>query len=66
MIYFCDCCHYAFSADRLPGRCPDCGKQALGMLPAVRPATPAEIADYERVRLEIMKEEKYDKLGEQL
>lgn len=57
MICFCDCCHYTFSAASLPDRCPDCGKQIHNVEPAVRSATAKEIADYERIRQELMEEE---------
>lgn len=56
MICFCDCCHYTFSAASLPDRCPDCGKQIHNGVPAVRAATAKEIADYERIRQELIKE----------
>lgn len=34
--YFCDACHYCFTAEILPDRCPDCGKQEVYGRPAVR------------------------------
>ena len=27
--YFCDACHYCFTAEMLLDRCPDCGKQEV-------------------------------------
>lgn len=39
--YTCDACRYTFESDKLPDRCPDCGKMQ------VRPANEAEIYDYE-------------------
>ena len=58
MIFFCDCCHYTFSAESLPNRCPDCGKQQFSGAPAVREATGREIDEYKRVRIEIAAENK--------
>lgn len=55
--YFCDACHFCFKASILPNRCPDCGKQMIGILPAVRMATEEEIADYVRIRKELVAEE---------
>ena len=40
--YFCDACHYCFTAEQLPERCPDCGKLTAYGHPAVRIATEAE------------------------
>lgn len=57
MICFCDSCHYTFSAESLPDRCPDCGKQQFSGVPAVREATSKEINDYKRIRIEIEQEE---------
>ncbi|MCI5511374.1 MAG: hypothetical protein MR436_13335 [Eubacterium sp.] len=51
--YFCDACHFCFKASIFPGRCPDCGKRMIGILPAVRMATNREIADYIRIREEL-------------
>lgn len=51
--YFCDACHFCFKASILPNCCPDCGKQMIGILPAVRMATNREIADYIRIREEL-------------
>lgn len=56
MIFFCDCCHYTFSAASLPDRCPDCGKQIHNEKPAVRAATTKEMAEYERIQQELMEE----------
>lgn len=56
MIFFCDCCHYTFSAASLPDRCPDCGKQIYSDNPAVRAATAKEIAEYERIQQELIEE----------
>ena len=55
--YFCDACHYCFTAEHLPDRCPDCGKQMLQGYPAVRIATEAEITDYKRIQMELKEEE---------
>ena len=55
--YFCDACHYCFTAEQLPDRCPDCGKQMLQGYPAVRIATEAEITDYRRIQIELNEEE---------
>ena len=55
--YFCDACHYCFTAEQLPDRCPDCGKQMLQGHPAVRIATEAEITDYKRIQMELNEEE---------
>lgn len=56
MIFFCDCCHYTFSAASLPDRCPDCGKQIYNDKPAVRAATTKEMAEYERIQQEFIEE----------
>lgn len=56
MIFFCDCCHYTFSAASLPDRCPDCGRQIHKEKPAVRAATAKEISEYERIQQELMEE----------
>ena len=29
MFYCCDHCHYVFSADVLPHRCPECGEKCV-------------------------------------
>lgn len=55
--YFCDVCHYCFTAKMLPDRCPDCGKQRMHGHPAVRAATGAEITDYRRIQMELKEEE---------
>lgn len=55
--YFCDACHYCFTAERLPDRCPDCGKQMAYGHPAVRTATEKEIDEYQRIRAEIERED---------
>lgn len=39
--YTCDACRYAFESDKLPDRCPNCGKKR------VRPANETEIYDYD-------------------
>ena len=69
-LYTCDACHYTFPADTLLDRCPDCGKETVTTIiklngrerltssPAVRPATEAEIASYERVKKEIEEEDR--------
>lgn len=57
MIFFCDCCHYTFSATSLPDRCPDCGKQIYNDKPAVRAATAKEVDEYVKIRKELKNEE---------
>ena len=54
--YFCDACHYCFTAEQLPERCPDCGKQEVHGHPAVRMATQAEIMDYRQIQMELNEE----------
>ena len=39
--YTCDACRYTFESDKLPDRCPDCGKLQ------VRRANESEIYEYE-------------------
>lgn len=39
--YTCDACRYTFESDKLPDRCPDCGKER------VRSAGESEIYDYD-------------------
>mgnify|MGYP001861453745 FL=1 len=55
--YFCDACHYCFTAEMLLDRCPDCGKQEVHGRPAVRAATEAEIINYRRIQMELKEEE---------
>ena len=55
--YFCDACHYCFTAELLPDRCPDCGKQMSHGRPAVRAATVKEIDEYQRIRAETERED---------
>ena len=55
--YYCDACHYCFTAERFPDRCPDCGKQEVRGHPAVRNATGEEIAEYQRIQAEIERED---------
>ena len=43
MYYICDHCHYVFSAEAFPYRCPDCGELA------VRRTTAAEKAEHVRL-----------------
>ena len=57
--YFCDACHYCFTADQLPERCPDCGKLTAHGHPAVRMATEAEIMDYRQIQMELNEEESH-------
>ena len=57
--YFCDACHYCFTADQLPERCPDCGKLTAYGHPAVRIATEAEIMDYRQIQMELNEEESH-------
>lgn len=55
--YYCDACHYCFTAKQLPGQCPDCGKRMVHNRPAVRPATADERDEYRRIRAEIAQED---------
>ena len=55
--YFCDACHYCFTAEMLLDRCPDCGNQEVHGRPAVRAAKEAEIIDYRRIQMELNEEE---------
>ena len=57
--YFCDACHYCFTAEQLPERCPDCGKLTAYGHPAVRIATEAEIMDYRQIQMELNEEESH-------
>lgn len=57
VIYYCQHCHYTFTANALPERCPDCGKVA------VRPASEEERAEYDKVQAEITAE-KWDDCAE--
>ena len=50
VINDCQHCRYAFPADALPERCPDCGKVA------VRLATEEERAGYDTIQAEIAAE----------
>lgn len=50
--YFCDACHYCFSAEKLPDRCPDCGAQIYKEKPAVRLANKDEIDELLRIQAE--------------
>ena len=43
MFFICDHCHYVFSTDALPHRCPDCGELC------VRMATEEESAEHQRL-----------------
>ena len=65
MICTCDACHYTFNAtaishskDKIPKRCPDCGKMVIhtdhGSISAVRAATDAEIKEYNDYLRELM------------
>ena len=58
--YFCDACHYCFTAEQLPERCPDCGKLTAYGPPAVRIATEAEIMGYRQIQMELNEEESHD------
>ena len=51
--YFCDACHYCFTADQLPERCPDCGKLTAHGHPE------AEIMDYRQIQMELNEEESH-------
>ena len=57
MFYICESCHYVFSAEELPHRCPDCG----GL--AVRPATEAETAEHFRL-LKVVASDNWDDAAE--
>ena len=50
--YFCNACHYCFSAEKLPDCCPDCGAQIYKEKPAVRLANKNEIEELLRIRAE--------------
>ena len=50
--YFCDACHYCFSAEKLPDRCPACGAQTYKEKPAVRLAVKNEIEELLRIQKE--------------
>lgn len=71
MICHCDCCHYTFDptdyhmADRLPDRCPDCGKQLIHSHFAVRPATKEEIADYIQIQKKLEADTELSNLHEE-
>ena len=68
-LYTCDACLYTFRAEKMPERCPDCGKESVmrklsanggsvsQSCPAVRPATEAEKVHYEEIQAEIALEE---------
>ena len=63
-IFTCDACNYTFTASALPDSCPDCGKRNVKSktdkyitVPAVRPATKAEIAWYNEIQAELKEEE---------
>lgn len=70
-MYTCDACRFIFPAENLPERCPDCGKESITkkakkdgqerklVLPAVRPATTAEIAEHEKALIEIAAEDAF-------
>ena len=53
MYFICDHCHYVFSTDALPHRCPDCGDLA------VRCATTSEKAEHLRL-LEMVDVDNWD------
>ena len=57
MYFICDHCHYVYSAEALPHRCPDCGELA------VRPATEAEEADHLRL-LKVVASDNWDDAAE--
>ena len=50
--YYCDTCHYCFSADKFPDRCPDCGAIEYNDHAAVRQATDTEVKELLRIRAE--------------
>lgn len=45
MFFTCNECKYTFVSEKIPERCPDCGKIAI------RKATDEEIAEYKQYRL---------------
>lgn len=51
--YFCDACHFCFTAEFLPRRCPDCGKVTFGSHFAVREATDQEAAEHKKIQEEL-------------
>ena len=57
--YFCDACHYCFTAEQHPDRCPDCGKRIVHGHPVVRMATEAEIMDYRQIQMELNEEQSH-------
>lgn len=59
MFYYCNHCHYVFSAEVLPHRCPDCGEKA------VRPATETEKAEHFRM-MEIVAQDNWDDAAERM
>lgn len=50
--YYCDTCHYCFSAEKFPDRCPDCGAIEYNDHAAVRQATDTEVKELLRIRAE--------------
>lgn len=50
--YYCDTCHYCFSVEEFPDRCPDCGAVEYNDHAAVRQATDAEVKELLRIRAE--------------
>lgn len=52
MVYACDHCHFLFSRTGPVDQCPDCGKENI------RPATPEEIAEFEKRQSDNLWEDK--------
>lgn len=52
MVYACDHCHFLFSRTGPVDQCPDCGKANI------RPATPEEIAEFEKRQSDNLWEDK--------
>lgn len=50
--YYCDTCHYCFSAEKFPDRCPDCGAIEHNGHASVRQATDTEVKELLRIRAE--------------
>lgn len=60
-VYTCNNCNYTFQAPEAVDSCPDCGKsvatrcggRTCSPVPAIRPATEAELAWFRRVQAEL-------------
>lgn len=57
MFYICEHCHFVFSDERKPKRCPDCGEKM------VRPATETEKAEHLRL-VKIVASDNWDDTAE--